>query len=152
MTLSDKQVLYDNSSSHSAFLDQQQCYEAFFRPLTDATYFPRARTCFSTKSRNFPFCLDLVLSSAGSCSGIFKQSMVARNRVGIGLSHRAGIFKQSMRTRNRVGIGLSHRAGIFKQSMRTRNRVGIGLPYRPARLHRLAELFSWNRFIGSIKV
>ncbi len=40
MTLLDKQqVLYDNSSSHRAFLDQQQCYEAFFRPPTDATYF-----------------------------------------------------------------------------------------------------------------
>jgi hypothetical protein len=41
------------------------------------------------------------------------------------------------------------RAGIFKQS---RNRVGIGLSYRPARLHRLAELVPWNRFLGSIKV
>jgi hypothetical protein len=34
-----------------------------------------------------------------------------------------------------------YRAGIFKQSMGARNRVGIGLSYRPARLHRLAELF-----------
>jgi hypothetical protein len=30
---------------------------------------------------------------------------------------------------------------ISKQSMGARNRVGIGLSYRPARLHRLAELF-----------
>ncbi len=44
------------------------------------------------------------------------------------------------------------RAGIFKQSRRARNQVGIGLSYRPARLHRLAELISWNRFLGSINV
>jgi hypothetical protein len=44
------------------------------------------------------------------------------------------------------------RAGIFKQSMGDRNAVGIGLSYRPARLHRLAESFSWNRFLGSINV
>jgi hypothetical protein len=34
-----------------------------------------------------------------------------------------------------------YRAGIFKQSMGARNRGGMGLSYRPARLHRLAELF-----------
>jgi hypothetical protein len=44
------------------------------------------------------------------------------------------------------------RAGIFKQSMGARNRVGIGLSYRPARLHVLAELVLWNRFLGSLKV
>ncbi len=43
-------------------------------------------------------------------------------------------------------------AGIFKQSMGARNRVGIGLSYRPTRLHSLAELVSWNRFLGSFKV
>jgi hypothetical protein len=43
-------------------------------------------------------------------------------------------------------------AGILKQSVGARNRVGIGLSYRPARLHRLAETFPWNRFLGSIKV
>jgi hypothetical protein len=43
-------------------------------------------------------------------------------------------------------------AGIFKQSMRARNLVGIGLSFRPARLHRLAELVPWNRFLGSLKV
>ncbi len=36
--------------------------------------------------------------------------------------------------------------------MGVRNRVGIGLPYRLARLHRLAELISWNQFLGSLKV
>ncbi len=36
--------------------------------------------------------------------------------------------------------------------MRASNRVGIGLSYRPARLHRLAEVIPWNRFLGSIKV
>ena len=43
-------------------------------------------------------------------------------------------------------------AGIFKQSMGARNRVGIALSYWPARLHRLAELIPWNRFLGSIDV
>ena len=43
-------------------------------------------------------------------------------------------------------------AGIFKQSMVVRNRVGIELSYRPARLHRLAKLIPWNRFLGSLKV
>ncbi len=43
-------------------------------------------------------------------------------------------------------------AGIFKQSVRARNREEIGLSYRPARLHRLAELIPWNRFLGSINV
>ncbi len=42
-------------------------------------------------------------------------------------------------------------AGRF-QSMGARNRVGIGLSYRPARLHSLAELVPWNRFLGSFKV
>ncbi len=40
----------------------------------------------------------------------------------------------------------------FKQSMGARNRIGIGLSYRPDRLHRLAELIPWNRFLGSFKV
>ncbi len=39
-------------------------------------------------------------------------------------------------------------AGIFKQSTGARNRVGIGLSYRPVRIHRLAELIPWNRFLG----
>ncbi len=30
--------------------------------------------------------------------------------------------------------------------------VGIGLSYRSARLHRLAELISWNQFLGSLEV
>jgi hypothetical protein len=43
-------------------------------------------------------------------------------------------------------------AGIFKQSMGARNRLGIMLSDRPARLHMLAELNPWNRFLGSLKV
>ncbi len=43
-------------------------------------------------------------------------------------------------------------AGIFKQSMGAKKRVGIGLSYRPARLHSLAKLVPWNRFLGSLKV
>jgi hypothetical protein len=46
----------------------------------------------------------------------------------------------------------SNRAGIFKKSMGARHRLGIGLSYRTARLHRLAELMPWHRFLGSIKV
>jgi hypothetical protein len=36
--------------------------------------------------------------------------------------------------------------------MGARHRVGIGLSYRPARLHRLAELMLWHRFLDSINV
>jgi hypothetical protein len=43
-------------------------------------------------------------------------------------------------------------AGIFKQSMGARNWVGIWLSYQPDRLHSLAELVTWNRFLGSLKV
>ncbi len=43
-------------------------------------------------------------------------------------------------------------AGILKQFMGARNQVLIGLSCRPARLHRLAELIPWNRFLGSLKV
>jgi len=43
-------------------------------------------------------------------------------------------------------------AGTFKQSMGARNRVGIGLSYWSARLHRMAELVHWKRFLGSLKV
>ncbi len=48
-------------------------------------------------------------------------------------------------------ILFAYNAVIFKQSMGARNRVGIGLLYRPAKLHRLAELITWNRFLGSLK-
>jgi hypothetical protein len=40
-------------------------------------------------------------------------------------------------------------AGILEQSIGARNLVGIVLSYRPARLHGLAELIPWNRFLGS---
>ncbi len=36
----------------------------------------------------------------------------------------------------------------FKQSVGARNRVGIGLSYLPPRLHSLAELVPWYRFLG----
>jgi hypothetical protein len=39
-------------------------------------------------------------------------------------------------------------AGIFKKSLGARKRGGIGFSYRPARLHRLAEFITWNRFLG----
>jgi hypothetical protein len=36
--------------------------------------------------------------------------------------------------------------------MGARNWLGIGLSYRPARLHSLAELVPWNRFMGFLKL
>ncbi len=39
---------------------------------------------------------------------------------------------------------------FFKQSIGARNRAGIGLSDRPARLHSLAELVPWKRFLGSL--
>jgi hypothetical protein len=50
------------------------------------------------------------------------------------------------------GLVIGIRAGIFKQSMGSRNRVGSVLSHGPARLHSLAELVPWNRFLGSLKV
>jgi hypothetical protein len=49
-------------------------------------------------------------------------------------------------------IKLNFCAGNFEQSKQARNQVGIVLSYRPARLHRLAELIPWHRFVGSLKV
>jgi hypothetical protein len=43
-------------------------------------------------------------------------------------------------------------AAIFEHPMGARNRVEIGLLCRPTRLYRLAELITWNRFLGSLKV
>jgi hypothetical protein len=67
----------------------------------------------------------------------------------------AGILEQSMGVRNRVGIGLSYWPAsieLFKQSMGARNQVGTGLSYRSAGYTARAELFHWNRFLGSLKV
>ncbi len=50
------------------------------------------------------------------------------------------------------GNSLDYCAEILKQSMGARNRVGRGLSYRPARLHRMAESYPSNRFLGSLKV
>jgi hypothetical protein len=36
--------------------------------------------------------------------------------------------------------------------MGARNRVGSELSYRLVRLHRLAELVPWNRFLGSLNI
>jgi hypothetical protein len=66
----------------------------------------------------------------------------------------AGVLKQSMGARNLVGIRLSYRpasAGILEQSMGARNRVGIRLSYRPARLHRLAKTIPCSQFLGFLR-
>jgi hypothetical protein len=44
-----------------------------------------------------------------------------------------------------------YKSGIFKQSMGAMNQVGTGLLNQPARLHRLAKLTPWNRFLGYLK-
>ncbi len=72
-----------------------------------------------------------------SNSGRFKPTFAERDK------------KQAMIDLSRISTNSS---GIFKQSMGSRKRVGIGLLYRPARLHILAELVPWNRFLGSLKV
>ncbi len=72
------------------------------------------------------------------------------------LSSRARIFKRlwspGVDSKEWIPPAYVAWAGIFKNSMGARHRLGIGLSYRPARLHRLAELMPWHRFLGSIKV
>ncbi len=104
------------------------------------------------------FNLFIIVQSNWKRAGIFKQSMGARNRVGIGLSYqpaRLHRLAESIPWNRFLGsikdLKCELRAGIFKKSMEARNRVGIGLSYRPARLHRLAEFIPWNQFLGSIK-
>jgi hypothetical protein len=60
------------------------------------------------------------------------------------------IFRHCSNRRRGEAGWVEGSTGIFKQSMGGRNRVGIGLSYRPARLHSLAELVPWNRFLGSL--
>jgi hypothetical protein len=42
--------------------------------------------------------------------------------------------------------------GILEQSIEDKNRVGIGFSYQPAKQHKLAESFPWNRFLGFLNV
>ncbi len=67
---------------------------------------------------------------------------------------RARIFKQSLGARNRAGIGLSYRPArlhrlaefiLWNQFLSYLNVYKYGL-----RLHWLVELVPWNRFLGSI--
>ncbi len=109
-------------------------------------------------------------------AGIYKQSVGARKLVKIGISYWPArlhhslaelapgnrflgslkVYKFGLRIlllkRCTSQITCRIRAGIFEQSMGARNRVGLGMSYRPARLHSLAELVPWNRFLGSLKV
>ncbi len=80
--------------------------------------------------------------------GLFREFKKSCFFILTSLLFSTGFFKQSMWARNRVGIGLSYRAGIFKQSMRARNRVGIGLSYRPARLHSPGGTGRWKSILG----
>ncbi len=69
----------------------------------------------------------------------------------VGSESRDGMFKLSRSPGFDSKIPPAYVAcvGILKQSMGSRNRVGIGQWYRLARLHRLAKLIPWNRFLGS---
>jgi hypothetical protein len=42
--------------------------------------------------------------------------------------------------------------GILEHSTGAKNLVGTWLSYRRARLHSLAELIPWQRFLGSLKI
>jgi hypothetical protein len=85
-------------------------------------------------------------------AGIFKQSMGARNRAGIGLSywsarlHKLAESIPHLRKTLKVPSLCRNFSTVYGGH---RNRVGIGLSYRPARLCKLAELIPWYRFIGS---
>jgi hypothetical protein len=83
----------------------------------------------------------LVPNSAGGVSYLLKIFLDSRC-----LNPNTSVKKNPLPTQK------LYRAGIFKQSMRARNRIRRGLSYRPARLHRLAELNPWNRFLDSLKV
>jgi hypothetical protein len=43
-------------------------------------------------------------------------------------------------------------AGILEQYIGDKNRVGIGFSYQPAKQHKLAESFHWNRSLGFLNV
>jgi hypothetical protein len=94
------------------------------------------------------------------CAGIIAQSMggkeQSRNRVVVparqatqaggndSLESILGLLKS-------LKFGLCD--GIIEQSMGGQGtEQDIGLSYRPARLHRLVEMISWNRFLGSLNV
>jgi hypothetical protein len=86
------------------------------------------------------------------CRGIFKEyrvhPLLHRNR------NRFFVVPKTISPPSTVDQLFTHSplcAGMFKQSMGARNRVGIGLS-RPAKLHSLAELVPWYRFLGSLKV
>ncbi len=109
-----------------------------------------------TASPRRPFSLRFLFFNCTmntSGAGIFKQSIGARNRGGIG--YRTGPpgwqnaflgIDSGLHKRSKI------RAGTFEHPMEAMNWVGIRLSYRPARLHRLAESITWNRFLGSLKV
>ncbi len=62
-----------------------------------------------------------------------------------------GVYLSEAHTTPHYTLCISeYSARIFKQSIGARNYVKLGLSFWPARLHRLAELIPWNRFLGSL--
>ncbi len=122
----------------------------------------------------FAFCCMFLLScpvleSSGlsfcvNCAGIFKQSMGARNRVGIHCKKELAIFPSpagmSLTKLSLAGKKLNYSRPGRVWSVTSRLGTGkrltlfysVGLSYRPSRLHSLAELVPWNSFLGSLKV
>jgi hypothetical protein len=109
--------------------------------------------------------LCLTLEHKQTCAGILKQSIGTRNRVGIGLWYRPdrgsnlsptmGAGNQEPSRHRAVGTGppayvawlLNSRLGSWNRFLAPKRDLSFRL-----RLHRLAELIPWNRFLGSLKV
>ncbi len=146
-----------NSYSKSQNLSTQR---ASSFQLRNSPRFPLCRILEqSIRARNL---VGIGLSYRPIRAGIVEQSVGARNRVGTGLSKRptrVRIFEQSMEARNRLGRGLTYQpARLHRLAGRCYNLVPtqfldpIYCSKTPAqRLRRLAELISWNRFLGSLK-
>jgi hypothetical protein len=67
------------------------------------------------------------------------------------MTHLNNLFLNSPAHGGISNISIANGAGIFKQSQRARSFVGIGLSFRPARLHRLEELFFVESIPGPLK-
>jgi hypothetical protein len=79
-----------------------------------------------------------------------------RDLLGKSLKKEKPTIKYSLRLFRPLKLNIKNRfTGCMKcsepESMGARYRVGIGWSYRPARLHSLAELVPWNKFLGSLK-
>jgi hypothetical protein len=135
-------------------------YAKFNYSSVQITY-PNSRETFSLMHSLFCPCLAEfdndwvnVRYHAGCGAGLLNHRRTQPNQVRVVRVQRHLRFchLQLHASRLRRDIDVVNCAVIFKQSVGARNRVGIGLSYRPARLHSLAKLHPWNRFLGSITV